>query len=130
MRRAARAVANHYDDVLAPSGLKGTQFTLLNAIVLADSPTITELAQLLLLDRTTLSRNLKPLQQQGLVRLTTGKDARARALALSAQGNQALQKALPLWDKAQASVEQLLGKARLRNLQSDLRTLEKLASGQ
>lgn len=130
MRRAARAVANHYDDVLAPSGLKGTQFTLLNAIVLADSPTITELAQLLLLDRTTLSRNLKPLQQQGLVRLTTGKDARARALALSTQGSQALQKALPLWDKAQASVEQLLGKARLRNLQSDLRTLEKLASDQ
>ncbi len=67
VRRAARVVGNYYDVHLKPAGLKGTQFTLLNAIFLNPSIAITQLADLLLLNRTTLNRNLKPLERQGLV---------------------------------------------------------------
>ncbi|MGB5620503.1 MAG: helix-turn-helix domain-containing protein, partial [Desulfobacterales bacterium] len=66
VRRVSRVVGNHYDEHLKPVGLKGTQFTLLNAINLYPSSTISRLADLMLLDRTTLNRNLKPLEREGL----------------------------------------------------------------
>lgn len=126
VRRAARAVANLYDEVLAPCGLKGTQFTLLNAIAVAGRPTITRLAELLLMDRTTLTRNLKPLAQQGLVRITGGEDRRAKDLMLTPEGVKTIRRALPLWQKAQHTVETRLGQKRLTRLRNDLRKLEQL----
>jgi DNA-binding MarR family transcriptional regulator len=126
VRRAARAVANLYDEVLAPCGLRGTQFTLLNAIAVAGRPTITRLADLLLMDRTTLTRNLKPLAQQGLVRISSGQDRRAKDLTLTPAGVKTMRRALPLWEKAQHTVETRLGQARLARLRNDLSELEQL----
>jgi DNA-binding MarR family transcriptional regulator len=125
VRRAARVVGNYYDLHLKSAGLKGTQFTLLNAIFLNSSITITQLADLLLLNRTTLNRNLKPLERQGLVRTGPGKDQRTRVLKLTQGGRSILLRALPLWVKAQSGVVETLG-SRIGRLTEDLNQLEKL----
>jgi DNA-binding MarR family transcriptional regulator len=125
VRRAARVVGNYYDVHLKSAGLKGTQFTLLNAIYLNPSITITQLADLLLLNRTTLNRNLKPLERQGLVLTSPGKDQRTRVLRLTQEGRSILQRALPLWLEAQSGVVETLG-IRIQRLTEDLNQLEKL----
>ena len=125
VRRAARVVGNYYDLHLKSVGLKGTQFTLLNAILLNPAITITQLADLLLLNRTTLNRNLKPLERQGLVRTSPGKDQRTRVLKLTQEGRNILLRALPLWVEAQSGVVETLG-IRIQRLKEDLNQLEKL----
>jgi DNA-binding MarR family transcriptional regulator len=125
VRRTARVVGNYYDMQLKSVGLKGTQFTLLNAIFLNPSITITQLADLLLLNRTTLNRNLKPLERQGLVRTSPGKDQRTRILKLTQEGRSILQSALPLWLEAQSGVVETMGR-RIQRLAEDLSQLEKL----
>ena len=125
VRRAARVVGNYYDLNLKSVGLKGTQFTLLNAVFLNPSITITQLADLLLLNRTTLNRNLKPLERQGLVQTSPGKDQRTRVLKLTQEGRHILQQALPLWLNAQTGVVDTLG-MRMERLAEDLNQLEKL----
>jgi DNA-binding MarR family transcriptional regulator len=125
VRRAARVVGNYYDVNLKSAGLKGTQFTLLIAIFLNPSITITQLADLMLLNRTTLNRNLKPLERQGFVRTSPGKDQRTRVLKITQEGRSILIEALPLWVKAQSGVVELLG-IRIERLTEDLHQLEKL----
>lgn len=101
VRRAARVVANHYDKHLKPTGLKGTQFTLLNTIFMNPAASIGQLADVLGLDRTTLNRNLKPLEGKGLISSGSGKDPRTRTLKLTNAGTKMLQNALPYWLEAQ-----------------------------
>ncbi len=127
VRRAARAVANHYDKHLKPTGLKGTQFTLLNTIFMNPSANIGKLAEVLGLDRTTLNRNLKPLEGKGLIRSGSGKDPRTRTLKLTNEGNKLLQSALPYWLEAQSGVLETVDH-RIKRLMDDLRELEKLAN--
>lgn len=127
VRRAARAVGNHYDEMLKSSGLKGTQFTLLTAIYLKPKATISRVAESLLLDRTTLNRNLKPLEREGLIESVSGKDLRTRTLRLTDKGVEILSRALPLWLEAQtAALNRLNG--RVQRLAADLERLEKLGS--
>ena len=127
VRRAARVVGNYYDLHLKSVGLKGTQFTLLNAIFLNPSIAITQLADLLLLNRTTLNRNLKPLERQGLILTHPGEDQRTRILQLTQEGRSILKQALPLWLEAQSGVVETLG-IRIQRLAADLSQLEKLES--
>jgi DNA-binding MarR family transcriptional regulator len=125
VRRAARAVGNHYDEHLKPSGLKGTQFTLLTALYLNPEATISRMAEFLLLDRTTLNRNLKPLEREGLIASGSGKDLRTRTLKLTDKGIDVLQQALPLWLDAQSAAVECV-KGRVRGLVDDLGNLENL----
>lgn len=127
VRRAARLVSAHYDTWLKPVGLKGTQFTLLNAVFLNPRIAIGRLSEQLLMDRTTLNRNLKPLERRGLIRNEPGEDLRMRNLVLTRKGEKALHAAIPLWKIAQAGVEKLMG-SRLKGLSKDLRKLEDLNS--
>jgi len=126
VRRAARVVANHYDKHLKPAGLKGTQFTLLNTIFMNPSANIGKLADILGLDRTTLNRNLKPLERKGLIRSGSGKDPRTRTLALTKEGTRILQNALPYWLEAQSAAMETVDH-RIKRLMDDLSELEKLA---
>jgi DNA-binding MarR family transcriptional regulator len=125
VRRAARTVGNHYDEHLKPAGLKGTQFTLLTALYLNPEATISRVAGFLLLDRTTLNRNLKPLEREGLIESGSGKDLRTRTLKLTVKGVDALQQALPLWLEAQSAAVESLG-GRVHGLVDDLGHLENL----
>ncbi len=127
VRKAARVVANHYDKHLKPAGLKGTQFTLLNTIFLNPAANIGQLADILGLDRTTLNRNLKPLERQGLIRSGSGKDPRTRTLTLTNEGTKILQNALPYWLEAQTGVMETVDR-RIKRLMDDLGELEKVGN--
>ncbi len=127
VRRAARVVANHYDKHLKPTGLKGTQFTLLNTIFMNPAATIGQLSDILGLDRTTLNRNLKPLEGKGLIRSGSGKDPRTRTLQMTKEGTKLLQSALPLWLEAQTGVMEIVDN-RIKRLMDDLGELEKLGN--
>jgi DNA-binding MarR family transcriptional regulator len=104
LRRTTRAVTQLYDETLRPSGLRITQFTLLVAVGLSEPVPITRLADALSLDRTTLARDLKPLTKQGLVKITAGADRRMRKVRLTRQGREAIGRAYPLWQQAQARI--------------------------
>lgn len=109
LRRATRVVNQIFDRELRPTGLYGTQFTLLVALKYAGEMTVTPLAQILGMDRTTLTRNLALLQDKGLVVVMTGKDQRTRLLRLTEHGEAVLETALPFWDKAQQEIITQLG---------------------
>jgi DNA-binding MarR family transcriptional regulator len=104
LRRSARAVTRLYDEALRPSGLRITQFTLLVAVAIGEAVPITRLADALSLDRTTLGRDLKPLTDRGLVEIRAGDDRRTRVVRLTGQGRDALGRAYPLWQSAQARI--------------------------
>jgi DNA-binding MarR family transcriptional regulator len=127
IRKASRAVTQLYDEMLQSSGLRVTQFTLLVVLARAGSITITRLGQRLVMDRTTMTRNLKPLANQGLITIESGQDQRTRIVTLTASGREALAKAFPLWEKAQTHVVERLGRKRWSILLSDLSATVTLA---
>ncbi len=129
LRKASRAVTQLYDEALQPAGLRATQYTLLVALSLAGSITITDLAQKLVMDRTTLTRNLTLLEHQGLVTIAPGIDQRTRMISLTNRGREALKKALPLWEQAQKRVVSGLGHNRWDTLLMDLSDVVSLACG-
>lgn len=104
-RRSAHALTEFYDDALAPSGLKVTQYSLLRAVERLKQPSLTELAEATGLDRSTLGRNLRVLERSGFVLLGPVRDERSRIAELTPQARQALEIARPLWMEAQAKVE-------------------------
>jgi DNA-binding MarR family transcriptional regulator len=116
LRRAARAATRLYDDALAPSGLRSTQFTLLAMIASAEVLSMTELADALGMDRTTLARNLVPLERDHLVRIESGADQRIRLVSLTDSGLEKLKLAAPLRAAAQRRVVGTLGADGFRQL--------------
>ena len=106
-RREARRITHAYDGALRPSGLRATQFTMLTVLILAGPMTVGRLAEKLAADRTTLTRNLKPLEKRGLVRTESAGDRRVRLVSISAAGLRAAKAALPLWRRAQAAEVEL-----------------------
>ena len=108
LRQAAAQSTAHYDTLLAPSGIKVTMFRLLRRIEAAKSISITELAEIVGLDRSTLGRNLRVLRKQSLVEIGTGKDARSRHVSLTEVGRERLQEAVPLWQKAQLEFSEVI----------------------
>lgn len=122
LRRVTRAVTQVYDEYLRPTGLRVTQFTVLVALRNLHQSTINQLADKLVVDRTTLTRNLRPLEDAGLVRTRPGEDRRVREIFLTAAGEEKLHEALPLWRDAQSQMRRALGRDRLERLLSDLST--------
>jgi DNA-binding MarR family transcriptional regulator len=117
LRSLTRRVTQLYDQALAPSGLTVTQYSLLAHALRNDAaPTLSELAQQLFTDRTTLTRNLKPLADAGLVKVGDGADARSKAVLVTAKGRGALRAARPLWQEAQARLRARAGDRRLAAL--------------
>jgi DNA-binding MarR family transcriptional regulator len=92
--------------------------------------TVNRLAEAMVMDRTTLTRNLKPLENQGLIQTVPGSDRREREITLTPTGESMLAKALPLWKKAQGQVQQDIGKDRFGRLLTDLQaTVEATQAG-
>ncbi|MEZ5829855.1 MAG: MarR family transcriptional regulator [Dongiaceae bacterium] len=106
---AARAITRAYDDALRSTGLRATQVAVLAAVGARGAMSIKSLADSLEMDRTTLSRNLRPLEEHGYVRLAPEARHRSRVLTLTSSGAEALQEALPLWEEAQRRVKRRLG---------------------
>jgi len=108
-RTAARAITRAYDEALRPVGLRATQLAVLVAVAMDDAISINALAQFMGMDRTTLTRNLRPLEKEGLVTLGIEGWRRSRALTITKKGRSRLREALPLWSRAQQALRKQLG---------------------
>ena len=105
-QRAARMLARRFDVALAPVGLTSGQFSLLNGLNRPEPPTLGAVAQLLAMDRSTVTANLKPLERKGLVETTTDvRDRRSRRAALTDAGRAILAEALPIWKREHARLD-------------------------
>jgi DNA-binding MarR family transcriptional regulator len=120
LRQAARLVSRSYDGFLAPCGISIGQFGVLATLAAMDGASISELAQALQMERTTLTRNLLPLQSSGYVSVQAGPDRRARALSLTKLGREVLSAAKPLWRAAQRTLEKELGRSDVKSLNTVL----------
>jgi len=124
VRRAARALARRFDDALRPLDLTNGQFSLMMSLNRPEPPKMRDVSNLLAMDRTTLTANLKPLERRGLVAVVADeKDKRARRMSLTPEGHALLMKAVPIWSRTEAEIEGLLGRSSPDRLRTDLSAL-------
>ena len=129
IRSAARRVTAIYTQHLSATGLKISQFSLLGFICAEGPVSIGRLSELLATDRTTLTRNLRPLLDDGLVERATSGDKRRRELVATAAGRALFKRALPLWANAEQEVRAAMGGKLTADLHGALdRSMEKLAA--
>jgi len=121
VRRAARTIARRFDDAFRPLDLTSGQYSLLMSLNRPHPPHMQDVADLLAMDRTTLTANLKPLERRGLVAIDIDpKDKRSRLLTLTDQGMALLVKAFPIWQKTQKDLNALVVNSDSRHLLTDL----------
>jgi DNA-binding MarR family transcriptional regulator len=126
-RRTSRAVTRLFDLALEGTGIRSTQFTILVGIAKAQPASIGALAEILTLDPTTLTRSLRPLQQDGLVAVSPRSAMRQRFLTLTAKGERQLATTLPQWRKIQATFESAVGCDHWLHLRAELEHLADVA---
>jgi DNA-binding MarR family transcriptional regulator len=119
-RKASRAVTQLFDDALQPTGLRSTQLVILIAAAVFEGVSVSRLAKELVMDRSTLTRNLRPLERRGLILLESGKDERTRLVRLTPAGQTNLAAALPVWERAQLQFQEKLGDERWKQLLASL----------
>jgi DNA-binding MarR family transcriptional regulator len=123
-QRAARALSRRFDEALRPVGITSGQFSLLNALNRPKPPPIGPVAQLLAMDRTTLTAALKPLERDSLVTIARDpEDRRNRLLGLTDKGREVLSAAVPIWRELHAAIEGDLPELEPKALRSALRSL-------
>ena len=126
VQRAARALARRFDDALRPFGLTSGQFSLLMSLNRPDAPTISDVAHLLAMDRTTLTANLKPLERRGWMEIAVDeKDRRTRRLRITDAGRKTLSSAVGVWRSTHDEVDALLAGSPDR-LRADLAALSRI----
>jgi len=119
VRQAARHVTQIYDECIAPVGLRSTQFSILSKLSRKGPMTINALAADMVMDRTTLGRNILPLEREGLITITPGaSDRRSKELRLTKAGESCFQAATEGWVKAQARFEKSFGRERASELRA------------
>ena len=117
VRSLSRKISQLYDEALAPSGLKGTQFSLLLQARGKVPLSVSALAAVLHTDRTTMTRNLRTLEHAGFITLQAGADARSRCVLVTTEGEAAFRQGLKLWKQAQAQVRALCGMEQIAALE-------------
>jgi DNA-binding MarR family transcriptional regulator len=108
-RMLNRAITNIYNDALRPLGLKASQLSILIVTAKLGLARPGQVCEILQLDASTLSRNVKPLQAHGWVAVVPGEDARAQPFRLTPKGKRLIEKAVPAWEEAQRLASELLG---------------------
>ena len=109
VRRAERAIAQHYNNALKPLDLRITQYTVLSYLQASEQATASDLKAFLAADQTTVSRVLRPLVRDGLIAANEGADKRQKILSLTKGGNALYKQAHALWLTAQTELSSLLG---------------------
>jgi len=127
LRRAARAVTQRYEAALKESGLKPTQFTLLQALSRLGTSPQSALVKFLAIDATTLSRTLRPLADAGWIRAVDGTDARETRWELTPEGHRKVLQTRPAWRRAQQDLQGRLGKKKWTVLLEELATVAAVA---
>jgi DNA-binding MarR family transcriptional regulator len=121
VQRAARALARHFDEAFKPLGITHGQYSLLNSLNRPEPASMTSVATLLAMDRTTLTANLKVLERKGLAKIAPDKqDKRSRRLSLTKAGRDLLVRAAPIWKTEHAAIERKLGRPTPDQLRSGL----------
>lgn len=115
-RKAARAITRAFDAELRGYGLRATQFSLLAVLDLKGAQSIGALAAALGADRTTMTRNLGPVEAQGLIRTHPGTDPRVRMVEITAKGRRTLRRAFAGWRKVQAALSEAIGTSAAESL--------------
>ena len=124
LRQAARHVTQFYDQCLAPTGLRTTQFSILAKLKRLGPLTINALARDLVMDRTTLGRTMLPLERDGLISIEDGaSDRRSKELHLTKAGEKRVRAARKLWREAQTHFEKAFGPERASDLRNELRAV-------
>jgi DNA-binding MarR family transcriptional regulator len=128
LRQAARHATRFYDSVLSPSGLGLNQYSILSKLDRFGPKTLQQLADILVMDRSTLGHLLRPLEARGLLTMKAApKDRRARIISLTPAGNAIMRQAKPLWAKAETEFQRQFGAepaAALRQLLKDVTRIE------
>lgn len=127
LRRTSRLVTQLYDQALKPAGVRSGQFNLMVPVALRGAYSISELADLLGMERSALARNLRPLVRRGWVTVTAGRDRRTRIVRLTRAGERRLIKAYPLWKRAQTTLTGALRRSELEDLVKGLRVASEAA---
>jgi DNA-binding MarR family transcriptional regulator len=109
LRLLNRVITNFYDDALRPLGLKVSQLNILIVTARLGLARPAQVCEILQLDVSTLSRNVKPLQSHGWLEVVPEEDARSQPFRVTAQGKRLIEKAIPAWEKAQQQARELLG---------------------
>ena len=120
LKKATRIVQNLFDDAFKPVGLEGTQYTVLGHIFIYGPISLTKLADLMHVDRTTVARNLTPLEKKGFVEIKPGIDRRAKFINLTNKGKEVLSDALPIWKETQEKIKTALGLENWDSMMSNL----------
>jgi len=127
LRKAARRISQLYDAMLAPTGLRSTQRAILVYVARYGSPTMSELAAALVLDRSALNHNLKPLERDGLLRVVVDQDdRRSRRILLSKLGEVKLRESTQAWQRAQQRFETSFGARQSAALRASLQLVASL----
>jgi DNA-binding MarR family transcriptional regulator len=119
-RKASRSVTQFFDQILAPTGLRSTQLVILITAQLLGPSSIARLARELVMDRSTLTRNLKPLLKMGMVRFTHDESGKQKTVELTVDGQGALLKSAPYWEQAQSHLIGRFGIDTWNRLMGDL----------
>jgi len=120
LRKASRLISQIYDEFLKPSGLKATQSALLMTIKSFERATISKLAKWTIMDRTTVTRNLKVLEKKGLVKIQLGEDQRKKVVTITDKGIDVLLSGYPFWEEAQHHVAEIIGEDKSNHIVKEL----------
>jgi DNA-binding MarR family transcriptional regulator len=126
IRRAARRVARLYDECLAPTGVRGTQFAVLATVDQFQTVRIAKLARALAMDRTTLGHNLRPLLREQWLTMEVGEDRRARVVQLTPAGKRKVKECARAWNRAQALFEEKFGSDQAADMRRIMALVERL----
>ena len=126
-RMAARSLTRIYDRALEPAGIRTTQFSVLARLLEEGPLPLTHLAGRLAMDRTTLARDLRPLERRGLVAISVGTDRRVRMAELTPAGRRLVDEVRPLWKQVQRDVRAQLGPDHVARLMDELRAATALS---
>ncbi len=124
LRWVTRAITQFYDAEIRRHGIRPTQGTILASLQAKDSWNMADLSDWLGMERTTLVRNLRPLQRDGFVNVGGGGRGNLVELSITAKGRKQVEKLVPAWKSAQAAVVKTLGEKRWSAILSDLETAE------
>lgn len=127
LRRATRTLTARYQEALSGTGVRATQLPILVAAYQAGPVPLTALAEALVMERTTLTRNLRGLERAGFLTIEEGADARVRLVVITDTGVKALEKAIVAWQHAQDGVKSTFGASRVRDLVGEVAALTEAA---
>ena len=126
LKKAQRFLTKLYDSELKKVGIRSTQFSILGILCRRGTMTISKFSDFLTVERTTLTRNLRPLERDGLIKIQSGKDKRNKEITITNKGKNVFAKAFPLWQQAQKRIKDEIGLPKFESILNDLNKIREI----